>query len=134
MSGTEAVEALRRICRDLDAGLAPARVLARRVILPVPLAVGLSLGAAGCVTDERDVEDGCVDGEDNDGDGDVDCADVDCEQELHCMPQPAYGVSFEDDCDNGADDDGDNRIDCDDDDCFTDPACEAVAEYAAPFP
>jgi hypothetical protein len=144
MSGRDALEYLKDLCREWDDG-----TLARRFAkVAAATAIPLSLLVAGCVRELYGAEpaygvpwDGgyeeevCHDGSDNDSDGQVDCADPECadlEVCLGCFDEQdndGDGAADCDDpscaeteaclgpCDDGVDQDGDGRADCADPDC-----------------
>ena len=125
MEARKYVNYLERLCRDLDQGRRPSRFDLSRILAPVavPAALALTLGVAGCDSDdtpsdeEEPVVEICDDAIDNDEDGLVDCDDVDCSTSLAC-----YAVPFED-CENEIDDDDDGDTDCADSDCVSAEPC-----------
>ncbi len=146
MDGRAILESLKQMCRDIDAGRPLRRVTLGRALGPA--IIGFSLVAGGCPEDSGAVSEYsapmppparevCFDGIDNDRDGRLDCADDDCAEtctavQMYGAPLPHAPVA--EICDDGADNDGDGRVDCADDGCSTYDACQALMDYAAPFP
>ncbi len=105
MDGLTILSSLKQMCRDIDAGRPLRRISLGRAFAPA--IIGFSLVAGGCPN----------------------------------QPSPAVGVygappmpAVTEICTDGVDNDGDGRLDCADEQCSDAIACQAVQEYAAPFP